>query len=178
VELTPEEKKHLRDLARLSIKSRFEGTPTPTLGIKSENLKRNCGVFVTLKIGQELRGCIGLIIGVKPLYKAVLEMAQAAAFEDPRFPSLQAKELKRIEIDISVLSPLTELQNLEEIEVGKHGLLIRQGYRSGLLLPQVAVEYNWDRQTFLEQTCLKAGLDREAYKDPATRIYIFTAEIF
>jgi AmmeMemoRadiSam system protein A len=107
-----------------------------------------------------------------------MEMAQAAAFEDPRFPPLTQKELADLEIEISVLTPFRQVRDVTEIEVGKHGLFLERGGRSGLLLPQVATEYRWDRQTFLEHTCLKAGLPREAWQDPETRIYVFSAEIF
>jgi len=106
-------------------------------------------------------------------------MAEAAAFQDPRFPPVRVDELGELEIEISVLTPLREIKDPEEIEVGKHGIMIeRPPYYSGLLLPQVATEYGWDRETFLEQTCIKAGLPPNAWRDPATRIYIFSAEIF
>ena len=164
MEITQEEKKHLKELAHRAIKSRFDDSPEPELGLDSETLRINCGAFVTLKIDGNLRGCIGLIEGIRPLYQTVIEMAQASAFNDPRFTPLTRAEFDRIEIEISVMTPPREISSLDEIEVGKHGLIIRKGYNSGLLLPQVATEYNWDRETFLRHTCLKAGLDETAYK--------------
>jgi AmmeMemoRadiSam system protein A len=176
--LTQAEKDELKKLAYNSLRSRFNPAYIPKLELDSEVLKDNRGAFVTLKIDGQLRGCIGLVEGIKPLYQAVIEMAQAAAFEDPRFPSLQKQEVDNIDIEISVMSPLKQIRDLNLIEVGKHGLVIRHGYHSGLLLPQVAREYNWDRITFLEQTCLKAGLPPELYTDPETEIYTFSAEVF
>jgi len=115
---------------------------------------------------------------VSPLYAAVAEMAQAAAFEDPRFAPLSEEELPEVDIEISVLSPTREISDLEEIKVGEHGLIVQQGMRKGLLLPQVATEYNWDRTTFLRHTCLKAGLPADAYKDKDTTIKVFSAQVF
>jgi AmmeMemoRadiSam system protein A len=176
--LTQEEKDHLKELALESIRTKFQNEPEPELGIKSETLKQNCGAFVTLKTHGSLRGCIGLVVGMKPLYKTITEMARAAAFDDPRFTPLTEKETDKLEIEISVLSPLEKIDDPDKIEVGKHGIMIRHGYYSGLLLPQVATEYRWDRKTFLRHTCLKAGLPESAWRDPATEIQIFTAEIF
>jgi AmmeMemoRadiSam system protein A len=105
-------------------------------------------------------------------------MAVAAAFQDPRFPPLGPEELADLELEISVLTPMQRIQKVEEIQVGKHGLYIVRGIYRGLLLPQVATEHNWDRLTFLEQTCAKAGLPADAWKDPAAQIYVFSAEIF
>lgn len=176
--LTNQEKDHLKDLVHKSIKAKFENAKLPELEIESKILTANCGAFVTLKINNNLRGCIGLIEGVQPLYQTIIEMAQAAAFEDTRFPELTVPEMGKIEVEISVLSPLEKITDLEKIEVGRHGLLIRQGYYSGLLLPQVATQYNWDRETFLRQTCTKAGLPEDAYLDQDTEIMIFAAEVF
>jgi AmmeMemoRadiSam system protein A len=107
-----------------------------------------------------------------------MEMAAAAAFHDPRFRPLGEEELADLDVEISVLTPMQRVEKVETIEVGKHGLYIEKGRCRGLLLPQVAVEYRWDRTTFLEQTCCKAGLPPQAWKDPDTRIFTFTAEIF
>ena len=104
-------------------------------------------------------------------------MALAAAFQDHRFQPLRPEELADLELEISVLTPMRRLDQVSEIEVGTHGLYIEQGYNRGLLLPQVATEYKWDRETFLQQTCRKAGLAPEAWKDPATRLFVFTADI-
>ena len=125
-----------------------------------------------------MRGCIGLIEAVKPLAETIQEMALSAAFCDPRFPPLTSQEFKDIALEISVLSPLQQIKNVEEIQVGVHGLYIRQGPYRGLLLPQVATEYHWDRDTFLQQTCVKAGLPPMAWKDPETVISVFSADIF
>ena len=134
--------------------------------------------IVTLKKNGHLRGCIGYIKAYKPLCETVQEMAIAAAFRDPRFPSLKPDEVKQLTFEISVLSPLKRIHDVNEIEVGKHGLYMIRGHKSGLLLPQVATEYGWDRTTFLKETCHKAGLQPDAWMDAATEIYIFSADYF
>jgi len=133
---------------------------------------------VTIKRRGQLRGCIGYIEGRGPLYKTVEEMAEAAAFKDPRFMPVTEKELTELDYEISVLTPLQKIKDINEIEVGKHGIYIKKGWNSGLLLPQVATEYGWDRQTFVEHTCQKAGLPANAWKDKNAEIYIFSADIF
>ena len=178
MQLSLAEKDFLKKLAYESIRTYFEGGQTPDLTLDSEILKKNCGAFVTIKIAGQLQGCIGYIQGIKPLYEAIIEMARAAAFDDHRFRQLQKSQLDQIDIEISVLSPLQKIVNTDEIEVGKHGLIVRQGIYSGLLLPQVATEYNWDRETFLKHTCIKAGLPENAYKESQTEILIFSAEVF
>ncbi len=135
------------------------------------------GVFVTLSLDGALRGCIGYITGVEPLWDAVRRMAEEAAFGDPRFPSLSADEFDRVRIEISVLSPL-EGPLAPESDFSGYGIYIRRGGRSGLLLPQVALEYGWDSHTFLEHTCLKAGLPGDCHMQSDTEIYRFEAEIF
>ena len=105
-------------------------------------------------------------------------MAISAAFQDPRFEPMSAKELEDLDIEISVLTPMKPVTDINEIEVGKHGLMIVKDYYSGLLLPQVATEYGWDRETFLEHTCMKAGLPVNAWKDSDTKIYAFSADVF
>jgi AmmeMemoRadiSam system protein A len=132
---------------------------------------------VTLKIDGQLRGCIGHVIGLVPLWRAVRENAVAAAFDDPRFPPLTADELEKARIEISALTPL-KITQAQSVTVGTHGVLIERGAARGLLLPQVAVEYGWDRRTFLEHTCRKAGLDPDAWRDPKTSISTFSAEVF
>jgi len=122
-------------------------------------------------------GCIGYIEAIKPLAETIDEMADSAAFHDPRFPSVSIGEFDQLDIEISILSPIEEITNVEKIEVGKHGIILTSGYRRGLLLPQVATEQGWDRQTFLEHTCMKAGLPTNAWKK-GTKIEIFSAEIF
>jgi hypothetical protein len=175
--LSPDEKKLLFKIARESIWAELEGVSYHYPEEIPAKLKRISGAFVTLTIDGHLRGCIGYVEGVKPLYEAIHDMAIAAAFQDPRFSPLSREEFDKIDIEISILSPLKKIQSLDEVEVGRHGILIRKDFYSGLLLPQVAVEHHWDRKTFLEQTCWKAGLDKNCYKDPTAEIYIFSAEI-
>jgi len=152
---------------------------------EDERLMEKSGVFVTLYRYPEklLRGCIGFPYPVYPLWEAVKRTAIAAALEDPRFPPLSLSELPKIVIEVSVLTvperidaELEELPSL--IEIGKHGLIVKRGVRSGLLLPQVATEYGWDQETFLSETCLKAGLPEDCWKKKGTEIYRFEAEIF
>jgi AmmeMemoRadiSam system protein A len=132
--------------------------------------------FVTLTKNGRLRGCIGYTEAVAPLYKVVQECAVAAATEDPRFPPVSPKELPSLRVEISVLTPLFPIRP-EEVEVGRHGLMVSQGRMRGLLLPQVPVEWGWDRETFLDQTCVKAGLPPSAWRQGAT-LDAFTAEVF
>ncbi len=175
---SPEERAFLLRSAREAIEHQLTGKPWPSLEGETRKLKEKRGAFVTLKRKGQLRGCIGHTQAFKPLSQTIMEMAQAAAFQDPRFPPLAKNELDDLDIEISVLTPFRPLQDIQEIEVGRHGLFIERGGYSGLLLPQVATEYHWDRQTFLEHTCLKAGLPRDAWKDKQTKIQIFSAEIF
>lgn len=175
--MTAEQKRFLLTLARDTIRAALEGKPLPQVEVKDEILAKPCGAFVTLHKDGALRGCIGSLIGEKPLYITVQEMALEAAFRDPRFPPLTKEELPSIEIEISVLSPLQRITNVEQIEVGKHGIFLVKGFYRGVLLPQVATEYGWDRYTFLDHTCLKAGLPPGCWRSGA-EIYIFSAEIF
>lgn len=175
--LTDEEKSELLKIARESIECKLKGKPIPEFEPSTPELREKRGVFVTLNKNGELRGCIGYIQPIKPLYQAVSEMALEAAFGDPRFPPLREDELSQITIEISVLTPLKRIYDPSQIEVGKHGIYIRKGMNSGLLLPQVATEHGWTRETFLEHTCYKAGLPKDAWKENA-EIYIFSAEIF
>jgi len=177
-ELTEEEKQTLLKLAREAIERTFAGRPLEEPRDLTEKLKKNRGAFVTLKKRGTLRGCIGYIEPKKPLYKAVQEMALAAAFNDPRFPPLRREEWAEVEMEISALTPLRPIENIDEIQVGKHGLYMSKGFRSGLLLPQVAVEYGWDKITFLRETCRKAGLPAHAWQDGETKIFVFSAEVF
>lgn len=175
--LTTEEKKILLSIARERIRSELENTktdfPEPT-----ETLSTVCGAFVTLHKEGELRGCIGNIVGSKPLYKEVYELAASSAFRDPRFPPLGKDEYSHIDIEISVLTPLTKVADPEEIEVGTHGIMIKSGPHSGVLLPQVPVEQGWNREQFLDNTCRKAGLPAGCRRDENTEIYIFSALVF
>lgn len=176
---TDEDKRYLKDLVRLSIASRLSGRgPATPPEPPSELLRRDLGAFVTLKHMGHLRGCIGNIIGQGPLYQTVWNMAQAAAFQDPRFDPLVAEELDGLELEISILGPVEPCPDPGLVEVGRHGLIMRQSARQGLLLPQVPVEWGWSREQFLSQTCRKAGLPQNAWRDPATEIYWFEAVVF
>ncbi len=172
------EQKFLKDLAKRAIESVLKKKPLGKIEVISEDLKKPMGVFVTINKKGALRGCIGDIYARKPLYLNVIEMAKASAFEDPRFLPLEESELPEIEIEISVLTPFERIKDVDEIEVGTHGILVKRGLYSGLLLPQVAVEYGWDKETFLDQTCVKAGMSPGCWKDPETEIYIFSAQVF
>lgn len=176
--LTSEEKALLHKIARETIEARCRGEKPPKVEVTTAALKEPRGAFVTLTEKGELRGCIGYIVATRPLFEAIAEMAEAAAFHDPRFMPVRTEALKDIKIEISVLTPLKRIDNVEEIQVGVHGVYIKQGFSSGLLLPQVATEYGWDRPTFLKHTCQKAGLREDAWKDKSTEIYIFSADIF
>jgi len=177
-EYTQEEKDFLSNLARRSVEARVRGEKPDIPQPPSRHLKEKRGVFVTIDKRGTLRGCIGLIQARLPLIEAVAEMALSAAFEDPRFPPVTEDELPELEYEISVLSPLSVIEDINDIVVGRDGLMIRLELHSGLLLPQVATEYGWNRTTLLEQTCLKAGLPKNSYKDPQAQIYKFMVEKF
>jgi AmmeMemoRadiSam system protein B/AmmeMemoRadiSam system protein A len=176
--LTDEEKDILHRIARTTIESKCLGHDSPAIKITAQTLKEKRGAFVTLHKKGNLRGCIGYIRPQKPLHQTIREMAVAAAFQDSRFKPVTKNELKDLEIEISVLTPLKKISNMDEIEVGKHGIYIMKDFHSGILLPQVATENGWDRETFLEHTCTKAGLPETAWKEKNTEIYIFSADIF
>ena len=176
--LTEQEKEYLLTQVKDSIKARLDGSELPADIPESKVLKEKRGGFVTLKKNGNLRGCIGYIEAYKPLYQTIREMAQAAAFDDPRFPELDISEWPELEIEISVLTPLREIDDPEIVEVGRHGLLIQHDGSSGLLLPQVPVEYGWNREEFLAHTCQKAGLASDCWRRSGCRLFIFSAEIF
>lgn len=176
--LNKEEKKKLLEIARFSIIEAVTGKKQFYPNVTEEKLKENCGAFVTIKESNQLRGCIGYIQAVKPLYETVKDVAKSAAVNDYRFNPVGENELDNLELEISVLTPLKKIKDINEIEVGKHGLVMKNGLNSGLLLPQVATEYGWDRDTFLRETCRKAGLPQDAWKDESTEIYTFSAEVF
>jgi AmmeMemoRadiSam system protein B/AmmeMemoRadiSam system protein A len=176
--LSGEDKTFLLKLARHAIGTAL-GVETPAPGTPaSPALEMANGVFVTLKVQGILRGCIGSIQPRKPIRETVAEMARAAAFDDPRFPSMRAEELPTVSIEISVLSPLREIDGPEDVTVGRDGLVVEQGPMRGLLLPQVAESQGWDPTTFLEHTARKAGLPESAWQDDETRTYAFTASVF
>jgi hypothetical protein len=177
--LDAKEKDALIDLAKKSVetavreKKLYEPTAPDSLKLLQES-----GVFVTLKENGDLRGCIGLTTARKPLYLAVRDAAMLAALRDPRFQPVNPGELSQLQYEISVLTPFRRVLELKEISVGRDGLLMIQGDREGLLLPQVPTEQHWDKKEFLEETCLKAGLPRQAYQDDATDIFAFSALVF
>ncbi len=174
--MTPEQRQELLKYAREVIASRWTGTE-PVLPEDSE-FERRTGIFVSLHIEGELRGCIGYITGYTSIRKSIREMALAAAFRDPRFPALRQQELAPLEIEISILSELIPIKDAKDVSIGRDGLFIEHPEGSGLLLPQVAVEWNWDADSFLRQVCRKAGLPSSAWKDPAAVLYRFEAEVF
>ncbi len=175
--LTDLDKRTLLQTAREAIGSRLS-CRQPCYPAASPALQIPCGAFVTLKERDELRGCIGHITAAEPLVETVKEVARSSAFDDPRFPPLSPFEWPDIVIEISVLSPFVTVKDPSCIQTGVHGIMIHRGMRSGLLLPQVATEQGWDRETFLAHTCLKAGLPRDAWKSDDARIEIFTAIVF
>lgn len=142
-------------------------------------LRKPAGAFVTLKTAEgDLRGCIGSIQAVEPMYKAVASSAISAAVRDPRFRPVAPKELDDLDLEISVMGPIERVTNVADIEPGRDGLIISRGPYAGLLLPQVATEYGWGREEFLDHTCMKAGLPPGAWRSPDTRIEKFSAEVF
>lgn len=176
--LSAEQRTRLLEIARNSIIAAHCGE-RPAIGAVEERLLQPAGAFVTLNdAAGDLRGCIGSIQAVLPLAQAVSSSAINAAIRDPRFPPVSIDELPLLHIDISVLGPVTTVLSLDEIVVGRDGLIVTQGERSGLLLPQVAIEYGWSLDEFLSHTCTKAGLPRDAWRSRETRIERFSAEIF
>ena len=178
--LTQEQRRRLLRIARESIEAVLDGRrPELDPSLLDPDLTRPSGAFVSLHTAEgDLRGCIGSIEPVAPLCEAVASNAVNAAFRDPRFYPLRRDELATLHLEISVMSPIEIVTSVEEIEVGRHGLIIRHRGRAGLLLPQVAIEYEWDRETFLAQTCVKAGLAPGSWRAEECRIERFSAEVF
>lgn len=178
MELQQSDKKNLLIIARKAI--------AESLGILYEvpfdnlraSLKQELGSFVTIHSKGSLRGCIGNMKGAGPLHETVRKMACSAAFEDPRFPAVSKSEYNSIDLEISVLYPMELIDSPEDFEAGVHGLYIRQGLQSGVLLPQVATQQAWDKQTFLSHTCMKAGLPMTCWKSSDCDIYRFKADVF
>ena len=179
-ELTKEEQTELLRIARTTVDSVVRKAKIPEFKPLTERLRELRGVFVTLHKHGELRGCIGYIEGVKPLYQAVADNAVASATEDYRFSPVQASELKEIDIEVTVLSPLKRtLDPLNDIVLGKHGIVVSRGNRRGVFLPQVATETGWDKVTYLRQCCAgKAGLSQDAWKEKDCEVYTFTGQVF
>jgi AmmeMemoRadiSam system protein A len=174
-EYSPSERELLLSLAHRSIEAAVEERGLE-LSPPSDHLAESRGAFTTLHLHGKLRGCIGYVFPTSPLYRTVAETARAAALDDPRFHPVTRHEVMALKVEISVLSPLRPIAP-EEIVIGKHGLVVSQGSRRGLLLPQVPVEWNWDAGTFLAQTCLKAGLAPDAWRY-GIELQAFTAEVF
>jgi hypothetical protein len=164
------------NIVKQTLKEKFEGNDFIPSAEEMGLLKEPLGVFVTLKKDGKLRGCIGNFESQKPLWQNIKEMALASAFEDDRFTPLQKEELKNLEIEISILSPMKKINSIEEIELGKHGVYIKQGRQNGVFLPQVAKSTGWDKETFLNKLCMeKAGLEAGCWNNPKTEIFIFTS---
>lgn len=174
-EFAPEERATLLKLAHESILSALEHRDI-SLDPPSPHFSEPRGAFTTIYLQGRLRGCVGYVLPVISLYRTVAETARAAAFEDTRFSPVTLAEARALEVSLSILSPLKVIKP-EEVEIGVHGLVVSYGGRRGLLLPQVPVEHGWDRLTFIEQTCQKAGLPLDAWKNGAT-LEAFTAEVF
>lgn len=175
--LTKREQKELLKIARDTIVAYVANGRIPPVETNSKGLACENGCFVTIKQQQQLRGCIGNFVSDKPLFRLVQEMAVSAATRDPRFYPMKGPDLDDFDLEISVLSPLEKITSVDQIQVGKHGLyIIKNSYR-GVLLPQVAIEYGWDRETFLKHTCIKAGLPENAWQKECD-IHIFSALVF
>ena len=178
--LSKEEQRCLLELAQQEIAVTLAGSPldlhTVAATLPSPQLRQPGAAFVTLHKQGRLRGCVGYAQAKQPLYRTVADCAISAAFHDPRFEPVEAQELPALEIEISLLSPLFPIQP-QEVQPGEHGLLVTAGFQRGLLLPQVAREHGWTREQFLEETCAKAGLARDAWKKGA-QLEAFTAFVF
>jgi len=176
---TAEQRTVLLRLARESIERHLAGRPLPGCPLPDPALEEKRGVFVTLRKDGDLRGCIGQILPVFPLWRAVREMAVESATGDPRFPPVTARELRQIRIEISVLTVPKRVVSADEIVLGRDGVIVRQGLRSGVFLPQVAAETGWSKEEFLNYLCShKAGLPADAWKRPGTELLTFQAEVF
>jgi AmmeMemoRadiSam system protein B/AmmeMemoRadiSam system protein A len=176
-DLSPARQDELLSLARTAIAEHLKTGQIPDYATDDPVLTRHAGTFVTVKKGSQLRGCIGHLWADQPLYRCVQEMAVAAATSDPRFSPLTVEELDEIAIEVSVLSPLRRITDTQQIQVGTHGLVIQQAGRQGVLLPQVPVQKGWDREQFLENLCLKAGLMPNCWTEHPS-LYTFTATVF
>ena len=178
-ELNPDQKKQLLKITRKTLEVFLEDKKIPELVVDDFGLNQKCGVFVTLRKDDSLRGCIGQFQSNDPLYKTVQQTAIDAALHDDRFFPVTASELNSIKIEISVLSKPKKISNWGEIELGKHGVIVRKGLRGGTYLPQVATETGWNLGEFLSHLCCdKAYLPADAYKDPQTKLWTYTAQVF
>ncbi|NQV00990.1 MAG: AmmeMemoRadiSam system protein B [Parcubacteria group bacterium] len=178
-ELNSEQKSKLLEIAKISVEEYVKEKKAPNFEIDDFLLNEHLGAFVTLKRNGQLRGCIGQFSPNIPLYQVVSQMAVSAATQDSRFTPVQSSELNDLEYEISVLSPLRKIDNWQEIELGKHGVQIKKGSRSGVFLPQVATDNNWDLDKFMGELCSqKAGLSWDCWKNDDVDLYVFTAEVF
>jgi|ERR1051325_8709150 AmmeMemoRadiSam system protein A len=166
----------LLSVAWQALEARVAGLGTPEVQCVGP-LALRCGAFVSIHKGSDLRGCLGRLSADWALGRTLAHLGGAVADRDPRFPPVTVSELPLLQIEISLLTPERPVASLEEIEIGRHGLIVEHGYARGLLLPQVATDHQWDRTTFLEHACIKAGLPRDAWKTGA-RIHIFEAHVF
>ncbi len=179
IELNRDQQERVLKLARKTIADHLGiDSGIEEIDTGDEIFKEKCGGFVTLHSDGNLRGCIGYIVGVKTIPETITDMAESAAFKDPRFRPLRSEEYPSIDLEISILSPVEPVVDVSEIVVGRDGIIISRGYNQGLLLPQVATEQGWDLKTFLDNTCYKAGLPGNAWKDSATKIEKFSAQVF
>jgi len=177
--LNEKQRKRLLEIARTAVEEHVKNGKEAEFSETDPELLKQKGAFVTLHYKGDLRGCIGNIIGRQPLYKTIRDMAIEASANDPRFMPVTAGELKDIKIEISVLSEPERVTDVSKIVMGKHGVIVKKGFNSGVFLPQVATETGWDRDEFLSVLCTqKAGLPADAWKDPKTELYTFTAEVF
>ncbi|WP_242338915.1 MULTISPECIES: AmmeMemoRadiSam system protein A [unclassified Anaeromyxobacter] len=176
-ELSPTERAALLGIARGSILGHLGVAPAPALP-DSGSLAEARGAFVTLHVGDALRGCVGTFRPEGSLAATVARMAVSAAKEDPRFPPLRPDEIAELRVAVSVLTPPHRLDDRRAVKVGTHGVLVRRGWHRGALLPKVALEQGWDAETFLSRCCLKAGLPARAWQEPETEVEVFEADEF
>jgi AmmeMemoRadiSam system protein A len=174
--ISPDDRRRLIDLAHRALEARVRQAGLPDIDSTLAPAVRS-GAFVSIYHHGELRGCLGRLNSPLPIARLVAELAQAVADSDPRFTRVTPQELDGIALEISVLTREREVQSMDEIDVGRHGLIVEQGTNRGLLLPQVAGEQGWDRDMFLDHTCLKAGLAADAWRRGA-RVFVFEAEVF
>jgi len=175
--LNQKQQAFLLEIAREAIILFLKNKKPPKVKVTDPLLQEKRGAFVTLKVNDELRGCIGYSFPFKPLHETIIDVAVSAATQDFRFRSLTLEELPKTKIEISVLSLPQPVKNIKEIAVGKHGIIVSKGINKGLLLPQVPVEWGWDLETYLSHGCLKAGLSENEWKKEA-QIEVFTAQVF
>jgi AmmeMemoRadiSam system protein A len=166
----------LLSIARQALEARVFALPPPDVACTGP-LALRCGAFVSIHNGDDLRGCLGRLTSDMPLARTLPHLAAAVADSDPRFPPVNAAELPRLHLEISLLALERRISSVDEIEVGRHGLIVEQGRARGVLLPQVAIEHGWDRAVFVEHTCMKAGLAPNAWRNGA-RLHVFEAEVF